>query len=368
LEDCEIHSKNGGYVTAASTPQDKPFGFVFLNCRLTGDPAPWINPATGQPDPKNRPGADAYLGRPWRPYGSVAYINCQMSGHILPAGWNNWGKAENEQTARYAEFGSKTPDGKPLDVSKRAPWAKQLTAEEAARYTVANVLGGTDNWNPASAPANTVAARAQVRIVLAGDSTVTDDAGWGAGFKQRLKPGVELINLAKGGRSSGSFMAEGRWKQTLDLKPDYVLIQFGHNDQPGHGPERETDPKTTYRANMERYVDEAKAAGIKPILVTSLSRRQWGADGKIHSTLTPYADTVRQIAAEKNVPLIDLHALSIAMYEKMGQKAVEEISPTKTGGLDGTHLNAKGGDLVGRLVADALRQAVPALADYLQPS
>ena len=180
---------------------------------------------------------------------------------------------------------------------------------------------------------------------------------------------MELINLSKGGRASGSFIQEGRWKQTLDLKPDYVLVQFGHNDQPGHGPERETDPQTTYKANMERYVDEARAAGIKPILVTPVSRRKWGPNGKIDSALTPYAEAVKQIAAEKKVPLIDLHALSIALYEKMGNKGVQEISPIKTGGgFDGTHFNEKGGKIVGKIVADALRQAVPELAIYVNPA
>jgi pectinesterase len=377
FENCHIHSKNGGYITAASTPQEKPYGFVFLNCKLTGDPNPWIDPATGKPNEKSRPGALAYLGRPWRPYGSVTFINTEMDDHIRPEGWHNWGKVENEATARYSEYKSKTLDGTPVDVSKRVVWAHQLTADEAAKYTIAGILGGADNWNPVATASNVTGstpvtkaaamstpARGKVRIVLAGDSTVTDDAGWGLGFKHQLKSEVELINLSKGGRSSGSFVKEGRWKQTLELKPDYVLIQFGHNDQPGHGPERETDPKTTYRANMERYVDEARAAGIQPILVTSLSRRQWGKDGKIKSTLTPYVETVKQIAAERKVPLLDLHTLSIALYEKMGKDAVLEISPTKEGGYDGTHLNAKGGEIVGRLVADALRQSVPDLAPY----
>jgi hypothetical protein len=119
---------------------------------------------------------------------------------------------------------------------------------------------------------------AKVRIALAGDSTVTDNAGWGLGFAKSLGDKFEVNNISRGGRASGSFYAEGRWKQILDLKPDYVLIQFGHNDQPGHGADRETDPTTTYRANMTRYVDEAVAAGIKPILVTSISRRQGTQD------------------------------------------------------------------------------------------
>src|SRR5688572_15203963 len=130
----------------------------------------------------------------------------------------------------------------------------------------------------------------KLRIVLAGDSTVTDGAGWGLGFRDTLSDSAEVVNLARGGRSSKSFIAEGSWKKALDLKPQYLLIQFGHNDEPGHGPDRETDPTTTYRQYITRYLDDAIAAGIKPVLVTPLSRRQWGADGKIYSTLQPYAE------------------------------------------------------------------------------
>lgn len=161
FDNCRIHSKNGGFITAANTPQEKPYGFVFLQCRLTGDPNPWVDPATGQPPAGSRADAQTYLGRPWRPYGNVAFLNCQMGDHIRPAGWNNWDNAENEKTARYAEYNSRTLDetrpggtvvtGQPVDVSRRVPWAKQLTAEEAAPYTLTNILGG---WNPASLAGN----------------------------------------------------------------------------------------------------------------------------------------------------------------------------------------------------------------------
>src|SRR6185436_9399819 len=91
-------------------------------------------------------------------------------------------------------------------------------------------------------------------IVLVGDSTVTDDSGWGIGFKQLVGPGATVTNTAANGRSSKSFIDEGKWASALALKGDYYLIQFGHNDEPGKGPERETDPRTTYTANMRRYV------------------------------------------------------------------------------------------------------------------
>lgn len=125
FEDCQIHSKNGGYVTAAATEPDKEFGYLFLRCKLTGD------------------GKKAFLGRPWRPHAAVAFINCEMGGHIRPEGWDNWRKPENEKTARYVEFGNSGPGA---DTGKRVAWAKRLSADEAAKYTVENVLG---SWKPA---------------------------------------------------------------------------------------------------------------------------------------------------------------------------------------------------------------------------
>jgi pectinesterase len=215
-----------------------------------------------------------------------------------------------------------------------------------------------------------------VRIVLVGDSTVTDNAGWGRGFARAMSNDVEVTNLARGGSSSKSSLAEGMLRQAVALKPDYLLIQFGHNDQPGKG-ERSTDPQTTYRQAMTQYVDEAKAAGIKPVLVTSLSRRNWDQDGlKIISSLQPWVDVVKEIAASKNVPVVDLHDRSIMEYEKMGKEGTKAISPTKnadpgnpnadTTGLkyDGTHLNEAGGLLFGRIVAEELGKAVPELSTY----
>ena len=214
-----------------------------------------------------------------------------------------------------------------------------------------------------------------IKIALVGDSTVTSSAGWGDGFTARLSDRVEVTNLSAGGRSSMSFVNEGRWKKCLELKPDYVLIQFGHNDQKVEDPKRGTDPKTTYRQYMTKYVDEARAAGIKPILVTSLSRRAWGYDGKIHSTLGPYVEVVLAIAKEKDVPLIDLHARSIDLYEKLGRTEVDTLSPRNAATdpaskgkteIDHTHLNAKGSRVVGSLLAEDMVKAVPKLAPYLK--
>ena len=205
----------------------------------------------------------------------------------------------------------------------------------------------------------------KIVIALAGDSTVTDVAGWAPGFEKRLLPPVEVHNLSMSGRSSKSYRAEGHWAKVLALKPDYVIIQFGHNDMPGKGAARETDPKTTYTQNMKQYVEDARAAGIKPILVTSIARREFRDDGKIHSTLIPWVDAVKQVAADEHVPLLDMHQRTIELYESIGPAGCDALSPVKDGKIDHTHLNAKGGDVIGGLAIEALRTAVPELAQYI---
>ena len=203
-----------------------------------------------------------------------------------------------------------------------------------------------------------------IRIVLVGDSTVTDKAGWGLGFKQFLTDRAACLNTAVGGRSSKSFIDEGRWEKALALKGDYYLIQFGHNDEPGKGPSRETDPNTTYFTNMMRYVDEARAIGVKPVLVTSLVRRQWESNStnQIKSSLAPYVDAVKRIAAAKNVPLIDLHARSKELCESLGKEKCIEFSPLKnTNQVDNTHLNAAGSIRFARLVVEDLVRLAPEL-------
>ena len=128
-------------------------------------------------------------------------------------------------------------------------------------------------------------------------------------------------------------------------KPNFVLIQFGHNDQPGKGPERETDPKTTYRENLLRYVEEARQAGAQPILVTSLVRRNFTKDGKIRFDLAPFADAMKEVAAETKAPLVDLHARSLELAERLGPTKSLPLGPphpTASSRFDMTHLSAEG--------------------------
>lgn len=129
FEECTIHSKQNSYITAAATPEHIAYGYVFHDCRLTADE-----------------GVDrVYLGRPWRPYAAVLFTHCDMGNHIRPEGWHNWGKASNEETARYCEYKNK---GAGADTEGRVTWSHQLSRKEASRYAIEDVLGGNDGWNP----------------------------------------------------------------------------------------------------------------------------------------------------------------------------------------------------------------------------
>lgn len=128
FEKCQIHCLGDGYIAAASTPYDQPFGYVFSHCKITGD------------TPEKR----SYLGRPWRVCASTIFLNTEMSEVIRPEGWNNWGKAEAGKT-RYAEFGSTGSGAQP---KSRPAWSKQLTKRKAKAITLKKVLGGADGWKP----------------------------------------------------------------------------------------------------------------------------------------------------------------------------------------------------------------------------
>ncbi len=212
------------------------------------------------------------------------------------------------------------------------------------------------------------AVAAPIRVTLVGDSTVAEDGGWGPGFRASFGPPVETTNLAANGRSSKSFRAEKRWDAVIAGKPDYVLIQFGHNDVPGKGPDRETDAATTFRENMARYVDDARAAGAIPVLVTSIVRRNFGADGKLRTdSLAPYVSAVRSLAAERHIPLIDLYQLTWEQADKLGNHGCEATigAVDDQGKPDHTHLAPRGQAVIGAMAAHEFASLFPALKPYL---
>ncbi|WP_406695585.1 rhamnogalacturonan acetylesterase [Singulisphaera sp. Ch08] len=234
-----------------------------------------------------------------------------------------------------------------------------ITAQTFAHPPMAPAIEARDAKKSVATP--------KIRIVLSGDSTVADGSGWGPSFAQRVGPGVECINMARSGRSSRSYVDEGHWRKALELQPNYVLIQFGHNDQPGKGPKRETHPETSYRQCLTRYIDEAKSIGAQPILVTSMTRRRFSLEGKIESDLGPYVVAVKRLGRDKSVPVVDLHARSIELLNTMGPKAAEVLNPRdiKTGSADRTHLTPKGGELMADLVVQELKKVEPTLAGRL---
>lgn len=206
-------------------------------------------------------------------------------------------------------------------------------------------------------------------IELVGDSTVNKGSGWGPGFCADVTPNVTCINMAKNGRSSKSYYNEGWWTKALAIHPDYMLIQFGHNDMPGKGPARETSPNTTYAANMRRYIEQARAAGIHPIIVASISRLNY-RNGKLRMGLKPYAAAAKRVGEEEHVPVTDLYSISVHMLLKMNQHQADTFymldhigSMTK---LDHTHLNSFGATVFGRIVANTLANLCPTLGPNIK--
>ncbi|MEW6022125.1 MAG: rhamnogalacturonan acetylesterase [Pseudomonadota bacterium] len=208
------------------------------------------------------------------------------------------------------------------------------------------------------------------RVILVGDSTMASTTGYGDALCARFTPETACINLARGGRSSGSFRAEGRWDEVQGLLRDgagfrstYVLVQFGHNDQPGK-PGRSTDFATEFPVNMTRYVEEARALGAQPVLVTPLTRRSFKA-GYVHNDLAPWAGTVRGIARRTHTPLVDLNALSLAAVQAMGPKEADKLARSGEH-FDYTHVGPLGAERFARIMAQELARQVPALAPALR--
>ena len=193
-------------------------------------------------------------------------------------------------------------------------------------------------------------------------------SGYGNALCARFQQ-VACLNLARGGRSSKSYRAEGLWDTVLALlnekgagdtrQKTLVLIQFGHNDQPGK-PERSTDLATEFGPNMAGYVKEARAAGAEVVLVTPLTRRTFKA-GELDNDLRPWAEAVLRVGVEQGVPVLDLNATSADAVRAMGQPAADTLAEAPPR-FDRTHLGPKGAALFAEQVVQGLLKLKPELA------
>ncbi len=207
------------------------------------------------------------------------------------------------------------------------------------------------------------------RLILVGDSTMAPRSGYGNALCARVQQ-VACINLARGGRSSMSFRAEGLWDTVLALlnegktqgtarQKTLVLIQFGHNDQPGK-PGRSTDLATEFGPNMTGYVKDVKAAGGDVVLLTPLTRRTF-KEGVLPNDLRPWAEAILKVGEEQGVPVLDLNAISHAAVAAMGQAAADTLAEAPPR-FDRTHLGPKGAALFSEQVLDGLVKIKPELA------
>lgn len=201
-----------------------------------------------------------------------------------------------------------------------------------------------------------------LRILLVGDSTMAPRSGYGNALCQSLDQ-LACLNLARGGRSSKSYRAEGLWRAVLALlrdggQRDLVLIQFGHNDQAGK-PGRSTDLATEFGPNLAAYVQEVRALGAHPVLLTPLTRRSF-SQGLLQNDLRPWAEACLRVAAELDVPVIDLNAVSAAAVEALGQAGADALAMAPPQ-FDRTHLGRQGAALFAEQVLQALLALHPEL-------
>lgn len=223
-------------------------------------------------------------------------------------------------------------------------------------------------WLPGSTQAGP-STNHPLRLVIVGDSTVCNypasniKRGWGMYIQNYFKPDLKVINLARSGRSTKTFIQEGLWARTLKEKPDYVLIQFGHNDSHAPGRPESTDANTTYKAYLRQYIAEARAVGAKPVLVTPMCRRNFDADGKLKDALLPYADAMRKVAEKNAVPLVDLHTESARLFERLGPAGSNQFADKPS---DHTHFNEQGAKAMAALVMQQLPLVEPSLKPYLK--
>ena len=230
-----------------------------------------------------------------------------------------------------------------------------------------------------------IMAQQKPTLFLIGDSTMANkenpdknpEHGWGQVLPQFLTNGIEIQNHAVNGRSSKSFRTEGRWDQVEKQlkKGDFVIIQFGHNDQKIKDSTKFTNPYTQYRANLERYVNEARAKGATPVLMTSIVRRNFNENGVLIDTHKEYPLVVRMVANDLKVPFVDMQLLTEQMEIAYGPENSKKLhlyykegeDPYYPKGKeDDTHLSKLGAETVAKLATKNLKVLKIGLEKYIK--
>ncbi|MER5180606.1 rhamnogalacturonan acetylesterase [Streptomyces sp. NPDC002896] len=233
----------------------------------------------------------------------------------------------------------------------------------AAPAALANTTGAADDATaPSAGDSTTEGSRRMRTIYIAGDSTAAQkyadaapETGWGMALPFFLHRDIAVSNHAVNGRSSKSFIDEGRLAPILEaIRPgDLLIVQFGHNDEKTADPTRGTEPWTTYQDYLRQYIEGARARGARPVLATSVERRKFDA-GNAMPTHGDYPAAVRALAEEEGVALLDIQALSIALWQKLGVEETKKYFNWTDTEQDNTHFNPPGAIAVARLVAEQL--------------
>lgn len=227
-------------------------------------------------------------------------------------------------------------------------------------------------------------ASAQITVYIAGDSTAANktedrrpETGWGEMLQQHFDPAkVKVDNRALNGRSTKSFIAEGKWTALVDSvkKGDFVFIQFGHNDQSKDKGERYTPPEA-FKTNLIKFVEEVRANGANPVLMTPVMRRRFDRDGKFYDTHGEYPGYTRMVAKEHKVPLIDMQRKSEAVIIKYGvegsKKLFLQLAPGQNanypkGVEDNTHFSTLGAEEMAKLAIEGIRETKLKLKKYIK--
>ncbi|KPI07035.1 hypothetical protein OK074_3967 [Actinobacteria bacterium OK074] len=246
-----------------------------------------------------------------------------------------------------------------------SPTRRQITLAALAAVPLAVAGTGPALADPGS--------RRRRTLFIAGDSTAAQkysdaapETGWGMALPFFLRDETVVANYALNGRSSKSFVDEG-WLDVIlgVIRPgDLLLVQFAHNDEKSEDPTRYTEPWTTYQDYLRQYLDGARARGARPVLATPVERRRFDADGNAVPTHGDYPAAMRALAAEEDVALLDIEALSLALWQKLGVEETKTYFNWTATEQDNTHFNPPGAIAVARLVAgESVRRRVLAPRD-----